>query len=190
MDKNSSESAMDRFARFLKERIIVLGSPIDDSTANVAIAQMLMLADEDAMSDILLYINSAGGDVTSSLAIYDTMQQLSTAVRTIATGQAAGTAALLLCAGRNGKRYALPNARVAFCPLVGPSVDTDIERSEIERITELIIEITAHHTNQPPETIERDMNKGLILDPAEAQRYGIVDSVIESLEQICWRSID
>lgn len=184
MDKNSSESAMDMFSRLLLARTIVLGSPIDDSTANIAIAQMLMLADEDPMSDVLLHVNSAGGDVVSSLAIYDTMQQLGSDVSTIATGQASGTAALLLCAGRKGKRYALPHARVAFCPLVGPSMDSDIERREIERITKLIIEIIAHHTSQTPETIERDMNKGLVLDPAEAQRYGIVDIVIESLEHL------
>ena len=178
------ERAYDIFSRLLKDRIIFIGMPIGDVEANLVIAQLLFLEAEDPDKDIHLYINSPGGSVTASLAIYDTMQFVKPAVSTICMGQAASGAALLLSAGTKGKRYALPHARVMihqpYGGIQGQATDIQIQAKEIIRMKEELNRIFARHTGQPIERIERDSERDFFMSPQEAKEYGIIDEVIYS----------
>ena len=182
--ENSSrgERAYDIYSRLLKERIIFLGGPIDDSVANVVVAQLLFLESEDPDKDIHLYINSPGGVVTAGLAIYDTMQYIKPDVSTICIGQAASMASILLTAGAAGKRYALPQARIMIHqPLggaQGQSTDIQIQAKEILRLREVGNNILAHHTGQDPEKINVDTERDNFMSAEEAKAYGLIDEVV------------
>jgi len=177
------ERAYDIFSRLLKERIIFVGTPIDDEVSNLVIAQMLFLEKEDPDKDIEFYINSPGGLVTAGLAMYDTMQIIKPDVATICVGQAASMAAVLLAGGAKGKRYALPNARVMIhqgsAGFQGTPSDIDIQAKEILRYRALLNEILAKHTGQPVEKIERDTDRDYFMSAKEALEYGIIDEVLE-----------
>jgi ATP-dependent Clp protease, protease subunit len=179
-----SERAYDIYSRLLKDRIIFIGSEITDEVANAVIAQMLFLEAENPDKEISLYINSPGGSVTAGLAIYDTMQFVSSDIATIVVGQAASMAAVLLAAGTGGKRHALPNARVVLHqPLggfQGQASDVAIQAREILRIREAINRILIRHTGQPADRIERDLERDFIMTAGQAVEYGLVDQVIES----------
>ena len=179
---NRGERAYDIYSRLLKDRIIFLGGQIDDSVANVVVAQMLFLESEDPDKDIYLYINSPGGVVTAGLAIYDTMQYIKPDVSTICIGQAASMGAVLLTAGAKGKRFALPNARVMIHqPLggaQGQSTDIQIQAREIQRIRETINDIFVATTGKSAEEINNDTERDNFMTAAEAKAYGIVDEVI------------
>ena len=176
------ERAYDIYSRLLKERIIFLGGPIDDSVANVIVAQMLFLESEDPDKDIHLYINSPGGVVTAGLAIYDTMQYSKPDVSTICVGQAASMGSILLTAGAKGKRYALPHARIMIHqPLggaQGQSTDIQIQAKEILRLREVGNEILAHHTGQDTEKINVDTERDNFMSAEEAKEYGLIDEVV------------
>jgi ATP-dependent Clp protease protease subunit len=176
------ERAYDIFSRLLKERIVFVGTPIDDQISNLVIAQLLYLEAEDPKKDISLYVNSPGGIVTAGLAVYDTLQYITPDVSTICIGQATSMAALLLAAGANGKRYALPNARVMIHqPLggvQGQAVDIGIQAKEIMRVKDRVNQILAKHTGQPIEKIEKDTDRDFFMNAEEAKAYGIVDEVI------------
>jgi len=176
------ERAYDIYSRLLKDRIIFIDSEIDDITSNLVIAQLLFLEGEDPDRDIFLYLNSPGGFITAGLAIYDTMQYVRPDVSTICIGQAASMAAVLLCAGAKGKRYALPNARLMIHqPLggaQGQATDIEIAAKEIVRNRELIEEILVNHTGQKRETIHRDADRDFYMSAKEAVDYGIVDEVL------------
>ena len=176
------ERAYDIYSRLLKERIIFLGGPIDDSVANVVVAQMLFLESEDPDKDIHLYINSPGGVVTAGLAIYDTMQYIKPDVSTICIGQAASMGSLLLTAGAAGKRYALPHARIMIHqPLggaQGQSTDIQIQAKEILRLREVGNNILARHTGQDPEKINVDTERDNFMSAEEAKAYGLIDEVV------------
>ncbi len=178
------ERAFDIFSRLLKERIIFLPTFIEDELANLVIAQMLFLEAEDPDKDIFLYINSPGGSVTASFAIYDTMQYVKSAISTICMGQAASGAALLLCAGAPGKRFALPHARIMIHqPLggvQGQATDIDIQAREILRVRDELNRIFVLHTGQSMERIQRDTDRDFFMTPEQAKEYGIVDAVISS----------
>jgi len=182
------ERAYDIFSRLLKERIIFIGTPMDDDVSNLIIAQMLFLASEDSDKDINIYINSPGGVVTAGLAIYDTMQYLKCPITTICIGQAASMGAMLLAAGSKGKRYALPNARIMIHqPLggaQGQATDIEIQTKEIMRVKKLLNEILAKHTGQPLTKIEKDTDRDFYMSAQEAVEYGIVDEVIDSKKGI------
>ena len=182
------ERAYDIFSRLLKERIIFIGTPMDDEISNLIIAQMLFLASEDSEKDINIYINSPGGVVTAGLAIYDTMQYLKCPITTICIGQAASMGAMLLAAGSKGKRYALPNARIMIHqPLggaQGQATDIEIQTKEIMRVKKLLNEILAKHTGQPLAKIEKDTDRDFYMSAQEALEYGIVDEVIETKKGI------
>jgi ATP-dependent Clp protease protease subunit len=182
------ERAYDIFSRLLKERIIFIGTPMDDDISNLIIAQMLFLASEDSEKDINIYINSPGGVVTAGLAIYDTMQYLKCPITTICIGQAASMGAMLLAAGSKGKRYALPNARIMIHqPLggaQGQATDIEIQTKEIMRVKKLLNEILAKHTGQPLAKIEKDTDRDFYMSAQEAVEYGIVDEVIDSKKGI------
>jgi len=175
------ERAYDIYSRLLKDRIVFLGTPVDDDVANLAIAQLLFLAGEDPEKPINLYINSPGGLVTSGLAIYDTIQYVKPPVSTICVGQAASMAALLLCAGTKGRRYALPHSRILIHqPLggvQGQATDIDIQAREILRMRDRINEIFVHHTGQSLEKIRKDTDRDFFMGADEAKEYGIVDEV-------------
>ncbi|HTY13889.1 MAG TPA: ATP-dependent Clp endopeptidase proteolytic subunit ClpP [Candidatus Omnitrophota bacterium] len=179
---NKGERAFDIFSRLLKERIIFIGTPIDDEIANLIIAQMLFLAAEDDSKDINFYINSPGGVVTAGLAIYDTMQYLKCPITTICVGQAASFGAVLLAAGDKGKRYALPNARIMIHqPLggaQGAATDIEIQTKEILRMKKLLNDILVKHTGQPISKIEKDTDRDFYLGADEAMQYGLIDEVI------------
>ena len=179
---NRGERAYDIYSRLLKDRIIFLGGPIDDSVANVVVAQLLFLESEDPDKDIYLYINSPGGVVTAGLAIYDTMQYIKPDVSTICIGQAASMGAVLLTAGAKGKRFALPNARVMIHqPLggaQGQSTDIQIQAREIQRIRETINDIFVATTGKDKDTINTDTERDNFMTAQEAKAYGIVDEVI------------
>jgi len=176
------ERAFDIFSRLLKERIIFLGTPIEDSIASLIVAQLLFLEAEDPEKEIQLYINSPGGMVTSALAIYDTMQHIRAPVSTICTGMAASAAALLLCAGEPGKRFALPNSKIMIHQpsggARGMASDILIEAEEILKIKKQLNEILAKHTGQSLETVEKDTDRNNYMTPVEAKDYGIIDSVL------------
>jgi ATP-dependent Clp protease protease subunit len=166
----------------LKDRIIMLGTEIDDAVANVVVAQMLFLESEDPDKDINIYVNSPGGSVTAGLAIYDTMQYVKPAVSTICVGQAASMGALLLLAGAKGKRFALPNARIMLHQPMGgtkgQATDIDIQAREILRMKAKLNEIVMKHTGQSLERIERDTDRDFYMGPLEAKQYGIIDEVV------------
>lgn len=176
------ERAYDIYSRLLTERIIFLGTPIDDNVANLVIAQLLHLESEDPDKDISIYINSPGGVVTAALAMYDTMQYIKPDVSTICIGQAASAGALLLASGSAGKRYALPNARVLIHQphggATGQAVDIDIQAKEILRTRQVLDEILAKHTGQPVDKIHNDTDRDYILTAAEAKDYGLIDEVV------------
>jgi len=177
------ERAYDIYSRLLKDRIIFIGSPIDDAVANTVIAQMLFLEVQDPNKDIHLYINSPGGLVTSGLAIYDTMQYVKPDVSTICMGQAASAAALLLAAGAKGKRFSLPNANILIHQPMGgargQATDVGIQAKQILKTKERLNEIFVKHTGQSKEKIERDTDRDFYMTAFEAKEYGIIDEVIE-----------
>jgi len=177
------ERAYDIYSRLLRDNIIFIGTPIDDSVANVVTAQLLFLEAEDPEKDISLYINSPGGVITAGLAIYDTMQFIRPDVTTICIGQAASMAATLLAAGAKGKRFALPTSRVlihqpSMGGLSGQATDIDIHAREIMRQRVLTTEILARHTGQEISRIEKDVERDFIMTAAQAKDYGIVDDII------------
>jgi ATP-dependent Clp protease, protease subunit len=177
------ERAYDIFSRLLKDRIIFLGSQVDDNVANLIIAQMLFLESEDPEKDIQLYINSPGGSVTAGLAIYDTMQYVKPAVSTICLGQAASMGALLLSAGADGKRFALPHSRIMIHqPLggaQGQATDIEIQTREILRLKEELNGILAKHCKQNIKKVGQDTDRDYFMSGPEAKEYGLIDSVVE-----------
>ena len=178
------ERSFDIYSRLLKERIVFLGTPIDDAVGNLIMAQLLHLESEDPDKDINLYINSPGGDITSLFAIYDTMQYIKPDVSTICMGQAASAAAVLVLAGTKGKRYALPHSRILLHQphggAQGQAVDIEIQAKEITRYRKLLEELIAEHTGQPLDKVEKDTDRDYILTADEAVAYGVVDEVITS----------
>lgn len=177
------ERAYDIYSRLLKDNIIFIGTPIDDNIANLVTAQLLFLEAEDPEKDISLYINSPGGSITAGLAIYDTIQFIRPDVTTICVGQAASMAALLLCSGTRGKRFALPNSRIlihqpSMGGLSGQASDIDIHAKEILRLRDTTSQILSSHTGQPLDRIERDVERDFIMTAEEAHDYGLVDQVI------------
>ena len=178
------ERSFDIYSRLLKERIVFLGTPIDDAVGNLIMAQLLHLESEDPDKDVNLYINSPGGDITSLFAIYDTMQYIKPDVSTICMGQAASAAAVLVLAGTKGKRYALPHSRILLHQphggAQGQAVDIEIQAKEITRYRKLLEELIAEHTGQPLEKVEKDTDRDYILTAEEAVEYGVVDEVITS----------
>ena len=179
---SKGERSFDIFSRLLRERIIFLGTPVDDMVANLIVAQMLLLDSENPEKDIMLYINSPGGSVTAGLAIYDTMQHIRADVQTICLGQAASMGAFLLCSGAKGKRMALPHSRVLIHqPLggaQGQATDIEIQAQEILRIKKTLNEIMASNTGQSIKKIEKDTDRDYIMTPQEALEYGMIDKVI------------
>ena len=179
----SGERGYDIYSRLLKDRIILLGTPINDEVANLIIAQLLFLQAEDPKKDIDLYINSPGGSVTAGLAIYDTMQILSCDVKTYCLGQCASMGAVLLAAGAAGKRYALPNSRIMIHQpwggAEGTAADIDIQAKEILRLRTMLNGILAHHTGQTLKRISQDTDRDFFMSAAEAVSYHLVDQVLE-----------
>ena len=182
------ERSFDIYSRLLKDRIIFLGSAIDDNVASLVIAQLLFLASEDSKKDISLYINSPGGSVTAGLAIYDTMQYIKPDVQTISLGLSASMAQVLLCAGAEGKRFALPNSKVL---LHQPSGGTQGQSSDIEIYTKNIIstrdnlyKIISKHTKQDVETIKKDADRDYYMTAEEAKNYGIIDKILENIAEL------
>jgi len=183
---NRGERAYDIYSRLLKDRIVFLGTPIDDTVANLIMAQLLHLESEDADKDINLYINSPGGEITGLFAIYDTMQFIKPEIATYCMGQAASAAAVLLAAGTKGKRHALPHARILihqpYSGAGGQASDIEIQAKEIMRMRELLEHVLAHHTGQTMEKIRKDTDRDFIMNADEAKDYGIVDEVILTRE--------
>lgn len=179
------ERAYDIYSRLLKDRIIFIGTAIDDTVSNLIIAQMLFLQMEEPSKDIEVYINTPGGSVTSGLAIYDTMQFVKPDVNTYCVGQASSMGALLLCAGTAGKRYALPHARIMIHQpwggVQGAASDISIQAQEILRLRARIEEILAKHTKQPLDKIKKDTDRDYFMSAEEAKEYGIVDEVITNI---------
>ena len=177
------ERAYDIFSRLLKERIIFIGTPVTDEIANLIIAQFLFLESENPEKDINLYINSPGGVVTAGLAVYDTMQYIKSDVSTICVGQAASASALLLAAGKKGKRFSLPNARVLVHQIMGgaegQATDVAIQTKEMLRVKTQTNEILAKHTSQPLAKIEKDTERDFFMSAEDAKKYGIIDKIIE-----------
>ncbi len=177
------ERAYDIYSRLLKDRIVFIGTPIDDVVANVVIAQMLFLQMEDVAKDINVYINTPGGITTAGMAIYDTMQFVKCDVATYCVGQAASMGALLLCAGAKGKRFVLPNSRIMIHQpwggVQGSAEDISRHTKEILRIREKLNEILASHTGKSIEQVQKDVDRDYFMDAQEAKAYGIVDEVIE-----------
>ena len=176
------ERAYDIYSRLLKDRIIFIGTPIDDHMANLIIAQLLFLEAEDPDKDIHLYLNSPGGLVTAGLAIYDTMQYVKPKISTLCMGQAASMAAVLLAAGEPGKRFALPHSRILIHQLMGgvqgQATDIAIHSREILRMKDEINRIIAHHSGHPLEKIEKDSERDFFMDGNQAKEYGLIDEVI------------
>jgi len=181
------ERAFDIYSRLLKDSIIFIGTPIDDQIVNLLVAQLLFLEAEDPERDINLYINSPGGSITAGMAIYDTMQFIKNDVTTICVGQCASMAALLLCAGSPGKRFALPHARVLIHQpsggASGQATDVRIMAEEILRMREMTSRIIANHSGQTFEQVELDVERDRILSPPQAKEYGLIDEVIEHREK-------
>jgi ATP-dependent Clp protease protease subunit len=176
------ERAYDIYSRLLKDNIIFLGQPVDDTIANLIIAQMLFLESENSEKDIAFYINSPGGSITSGLAIYDTMQYVKNDVTTICVGQAASMAAVLMAAGAPGKRYSLPNARfLIHQPLAygmqGQATDIEIHARDLVRLKERLNQIMAQHTGQPLDKVAKDTDRDYILEAEDAKKYGLVDAI-------------
>ncbi|HLX85394.1 MAG TPA: ATP-dependent Clp protease proteolytic subunit [Terriglobales bacterium] len=177
------ERAYDIYSRLLRDNIIFIGTPIDDTIANLVIAQMLFLAQEDPEKDIQLYINSPGGSITAGMAIYDTMQYVKNDVTTICIGQAASMAALLLSAGQAKKRLALPNSRIlihqpSMGGLSGQATDIDIHAREILRMREITNQLLAKHSGQKLDKVEKDVERDFIMNSQQAKEYGIIDDII------------
>jgi ATP-dependent Clp protease, protease subunit len=181
---NRGERAFDLYSRLLKENIIFLGTPIDDTIANLVCAQLLHLESENPDKDINVYINSPGGDITALFAIYDTMRYIKPDIATICYGQAASAAAVLLAAGAPGKRLALPHSRVLlhqpYAGAQGQATDIELAAKEILRLRELLEEILAEHTGQPIDRIHRDTDRDFVMTAEEAREYGIIDEVISA----------
>ncbi len=179
------ERSYDIYSRLLKDRVVFLGGSIDDEAANVIVAQMLFLSNEDPHADINLYLNSPGGSVSAGLAIYDTMQFVRCDLATYCVGMSASMAAILLCGGTKGKRFLLPNSRVLLHqPMIGGvmqgvATDLSIEAQEILRLREALYRIIAKHTTTDIKKIEKDCDRNLWLDPSEALEYGLVDKILE-----------
>ena len=185
VEQNSrGERAYDIYSRLLKDRIIFLGSPVDDNVANVRIAQLLFLEAEDPESDISLYLNCPGGLVTSGMAIYDTIQYLKPDVQTICIGQATSMGAVLLAAGAEGKRQALPHARIMIHQMMGgfsgQAEDIDIQAKEIIRMTDILNEVLARHTGRKIQQIAEDTQRDFYFSSQEAKEYGIIDQVMQN----------
>ena len=182
------ERSYDIYSRLLKDRIIFIGTPIDDHVANLVIAQLLFLQMEDAKKDISIYINSPGGSVTSGLAIYDTMQFVTCDVNTYCIGIAASMGAVLLCAGTKGKRYALPNANIMIHQLLGgaegPASDVEIRVRYMLKLKQRLNSIIAKHSGRSIEQVERDTDRDNFMSPEEAKTYGLVDEVVQSRKEI------
>ena len=185
VEQNSrGERAYDIYSRLLKDRIIFLGTPVDDNVANVMIAQLLFLEAEDSESDISLYLNCPGGLVTSGMAIYDTIQYLKPDVQTICIGQASSMGAVLLAAGASGKRQALPHARIMIHQMMGgfsgQAEDIDIQAKEIIRMTDIVNEVLALHTGRKIEQISEDTQRDFYFSSQDAKEYGIIDEVMQN----------
>jgi len=185
------ERSFDLFSRLLTDRIILVGTPIDDEVANVVAAQLIFLESEDPDRDIWLYVNSPGGAITSLLAIYDTMQFVKPDVATLVTGQAASVASILVAAGAKGKRFALPHARIIIHQpqgeAEGQAIEVDIHAREVIRERSLLDQILSRHTGQPFETVTRDTDRDFIMTAEQARDYGIVDDIIASRDPPTWR---
>ena len=183
---NRGERAFDLYSKLLKEHIIFLGTPIDDTIANLLCAQLLHLESENPDKDINVYINSPGGDITALFAIYDTMQYVKPDITTICFGQAASAAAVLLASRTKGKRLALPHARVLlhqpYASGGGQATDIEIQAKEILRMRDLLEDILSDHTGQPKEKVNRDTGRDFVLSANEAKEYGIIDEVISARE--------
>jgi ATP-dependent Clp protease protease subunit len=183
---NRGERAFDIYSRLLKERIIFLGTPIDDTIANLVMAQMLHLESEDPDKDINFYINSPGGEITALFAIYDTMQYIKPHVSTICMGQAASAAAVLLAAGTEGKRFALPHSRVLLHQpwggAAGQAADIEIQAKEILKMRDLLNQVVSHHTGQPIDKVAHDTDRDFIMSADEAKDYGIIDEILTTRE--------
>jgi len=186
------ERGYDIYSRLLKDRIVLLGTPIDDHVANLMVAEFLYLQSEDPKKDIEFYINSPGGTVTAGMAIYDTLHMLSCDVKTFCVGQAASMAAVLLAAGTKGKRFALPNARIMIHqPLggtEGSATDISIHAREILRVRQNLNEILARHTGQPVDKVEHDTDRDYFMSATEAKEYGVVDEVLAGLKDVPGRN--
>ena len=185
VEQNSrGERAYDIYSRLLKDRIIFLGTPVDDNVANVMIAQLLFLEAEDSESDISLYLNCPGGLVTSGMAIYDTIQYLKPDVQTICIGQASSMGAVLLAAGASGKRQALPHARIMIHQMMGgfsgQAEDIDIQAKEIIRMTDIVNDVLALHTGHKIEQIAEDTQRDFYFSSQDAKEYGIIDEVMQN----------
>ena len=182
------ERSWDIYSRLLVDRIIFLGTPMDDTIANIIIAQLLFLQMSDPKKDVHLYINSPGGSVTSGLAIYDTMQYLTCDVNTYCVGQAASMAAVLLAAGTKGKRFALPNANIMIHQVLGgaegPASDVEIRVKYMLKLKQRLNRILAKHTGKPVEQVEKDCDRDNFMSADEAKAYGLVDEVVKSRKEI------
>jgi ATP-dependent Clp protease protease subunit len=184
---NRGEQSFDIYSRLLKDRIVMLGTPVDDQVANLVVAQLLFLESEDPDKDISIYINSPGGQAYAGLAIYDTMQYIKSDVSTICVGMAMSLGAMLLCGGAPNKRFALPNAKIMIHQgsgeFEGTPADIEIHAHEVLSIRRRMVEIMAHHTGQAIEQVEADIDRDRFMAPDEAQSYGIIDSVIANPKQ-------
>ena len=183
------ERAFDIYSRLLRDRIIILGRPIDDTIANLVVAQLIFLAAEDPDKEIQIYVNSPGGQVASGFAIYDTIQYIKAPVSTVAVGRAASFGTIVLMAGAKGRRFALPNARIHMHqPLIsgrgisGQATDLEIHAKEIIRIKQELNNLIARHTGQPLERVEKDTDRDFYLSPEEAIEYGLIDGIIQASE--------
>lgn len=185
---NRGERSYDIYSRLLKDRIVILGTPINDDVANTIIAQLLFLESEDPDKDINIYVNSPGGVVTSGLAIYDTIQFMKAPVSTICVGQAASMGAVLLAAGAKGKRYALPNSRIMIHQpsggAQGQATDIEIQAKEILKMRERLNQILAHHTGKPFEKVAEDVERDYFMSAEEAKTYGLIDEVLTKRPEI------
>jgi ATP-dependent Clp protease protease subunit len=183
-----TERAYDIYSRLLKDRVIILGEPIDSHIGNLVIAQLLFLAAEDSEKDIFLYINSPGGVISDGMAVYDTMQYIKPDVSTICIGQASSMGALLLAAGAKGKRLALPNARIMIHQpmggVQGQATDIDIQAKEILKLKETLNKILAKHTGQKLDRIKKDTDRDYFMSPEEAKEYGLIDRIIERMKEV------
>jgi ATP-dependent Clp protease protease subunit len=187
------ERAYDIYSRLLKDNIIFLGQPVDDTIANLIIAQMLFLESENSEKDIAFYINSPGGSITSGLAIYDTMQYVKNDVTTICVGQAASMAAVLMAAGAPGKRFSLPNARfLIHQPLAygmqGQATDIEIHARDLVRLKERLNQIMAQHTGQPLDKVAKDTDRDYILEAEDAKKYGLVDAIYHRRDDLALKA--
>ncbi|HVL31958.1 MAG TPA: ATP-dependent Clp protease proteolytic subunit [Actinomycetota bacterium] len=185
---NRGERAYDIYSRLLKERIIMLGTQVDDQIANLIVAQMLHLEHEDSKKDITLYVNSPGGMVYAGLAIYDTMQYIRPDVTTVAMGMAMSMGAILLCGGAEGKRYSLPNSKIMIhqgsAGFQGTPTDIEIHAKEVLSLRRRMAEIISQHSNQPVEQVEKDIDRDRFMTPEEAKVYGIIDDIFVSRVQM------